>query len=216
MTGIAQILKGVAAFFWPVFAIVVFWYFRKQLLHLLSALVKQISSGARIKYGDLEFCGVNVFERTAEELRGNKVEKYPATKEQFDDRDGIYNRNHNLFLIHKIRNSAERGTRNAQGKRFDIELSLHSHKGFGDFGSVEYVEYYFGRYFGEPPYGSCYRVGDRSGGYAVVTSAYGEFLCRARVRFRDGTDALLDRYVDFGMSPVLPPASDDTVLGRSK
>jgi hypothetical protein len=78
--------------------------------------------------------------------------------------------------------------------------------------AIDFVDYYFGHYFGDQPYGSRYRVRDSEGGFAVVTAAYGEFLCIAEVHFHDGHVAKLDRYIDFAMAPVLPPvdAQSDT------
>jgi hypothetical protein len=188
---------------------VVFLIIRKPLTGMLEAFARQISSGARLKYGELEFTGVNVVDQTVEVLKGNSVLKDPASKELYEERSGEYEKSCDIFLVHKIRHSSARGRRDSSGRRFDIELSLISHKGRGRLTDVDVVEYYFGQYFGDAPYGSVYKVSDPNGGFAVVTSAYGEFLCLAKVHFRNGKVVSLERYIDFAMSPVLPPVREE-------
>ena len=45
----------------------------------------------------------------------------------------------------------------------------------------------------------------------ITTSAYGPFLCVARVRFRDGGTAILSRYIDFEMGAGGPDQTREMI-----
>jgi poly(A) polymerase Pap1 len=69
---------------------------------------------------------------------------------------------------------------------------------------VAAVEYFLGSYWGNKVYPSH----DRSRGFPIVTSAYGPFLCTAKIKFNDGTESLTSRYIDFEIGNVAPRCND--------
>lgn len=60
------------ALVWPVFWLLIFLIFKKQLVELLHILLRQIEKGASVKVGVLELTSSNVVEKTAD--LGDKVE----------------------------------------------------------------------------------------------------------------------------------------------
>lgn len=57
---------------WPIFWLLIFLIFRKQVVELLHVLLKQVEKGASVKVGVLELSSSNVVEKTAD--LGDKVE----------------------------------------------------------------------------------------------------------------------------------------------
>ena len=43
---------------------------------------------------------------------------------------------------------------------------------------------------------------DRARGFPITTSAYGPFMCTAKLYFTDGEEVMLHRYVDFEMGAI--------------
>jgi hypothetical protein len=64
------------------------------------------------------------------------------------------------------------------------------------------AEFFLGKYWGD----RVIRVANQGGLVGISTSAYGEFLCVCRVTLTDGTQLMLDRYIDFG--PNAPPSPE--------
>jgi len=60
------------ALVWPIFWLLIFLIFRKQVIELLHVLLKQVEKGASVKVGVLELSSSNVVEKTAD--LGDKVE----------------------------------------------------------------------------------------------------------------------------------------------
>jgi hypothetical protein len=111
-----------------------------------------------------------------------------ATAEQWNRmRNDIYSANRDLFLVHTLSPSR------VAGQLFDIFIYLRKHKS-PDTPEVELAEFFLGKYWGNV----VYTVPNGGGLVGLSTSAYGEFLCVCRVTLKDGTQLVLDRYVDFG------------------
>jgi hypothetical protein len=68
----------------------------------------------------------------------------------------------------------------------------------GTLACVRSVEYFFGRFWGHRIFTS----EDRSKSFPVTLSAYGPFLCTAKIVFTDGESYTMYRFVDFEMGPV--------------
>ena len=80
---------------------------------------------------------------------------------------------------------------------YDIQLYLVPHKG-ATLSNVARVEYYFGRHWGNRVFVSI----DRSRGFPIATSAFGAFMCTAKLQFTDGGEVYVNRYVDFEMGAI--------------
>ncbi len=104
-------------------------------------------------------------------------------------REAIYQRNRGLFLIHRWRPST------TPGQVADIQIELHQHReGPLTWGTVREVRYHLGPRFTN----KTIRKKNRKENFRLEVSAYGPFLCLARVLFTDGSPPLdLERYIDF-------------------
>jgi len=101
-------------------------------------------------------------------------------------RDGKYESNRNLFLVHSLAPST------MAGQLFDIFIYLQRHQS-NDLSDVLAAEFFLGRYWGN----QVFTIANKGGPIGITVSAYGEFLCVCRVQFTDGTEAFLDRYINF-------------------
>jgi hypothetical protein len=110
-------------------------------------------------------------------------------QEREADRVAIYQRNRGLFLVHRWQPSS------TPGQVADIQIELRQH-GEGPLtqGLVKCVEYHLG-----PKFANCTIVQtNREENFRLEVSAYGPFLCLARVLFDDGSQPVeLERYIDF-------------------
>jgi len=99
-----------------------------------------------------------------------------------------YQKYQGVFLVHSWRPSRQ------QGQVADIVLQLQQH-GDGPLksGLVEAVEYALGPKFFLRPHVKT----NREESFRLEVSAYGPFLCLARVRLKDGSSFDLERYADF-------------------
>jgi hypothetical protein len=109
-------------------------------------------------------------------------------------RDSLYSEARNVMLVHRLQRSVD------DGQLYDILIYLVPHQN-ASLAGVTKVEYFFGRHWGN----KVFPCTDRSRGFPVVTSAYGPFLCVARVHFNDESVAMLSRYIDFEMGSLTPP-----------
>jgi hypothetical protein len=80
---------------------------------------------------------------------------------------------------------------------YDIQLYLVPHRD-ASLMNLSKVEYYFGRHWGNQIFTSI----DRARGFPITTSAYGPFMCTARLYFTDGEAVIINRYVDFEMGAI--------------
>ncbi len=111
-----------------------------------------------------------------------------------EQRKATYERSRRLFLVHLLSPSSKRG-------HFDVQIYLRRH-GDQPIDDVRSATFFFGKSWGNRVFNGT-REQDAIG---VATSAYGPFLCTCLVTFTDGTEVVLDRYVDFEMGKVLQAA----------
>ena len=104
-------------------------------------------------------------------------------------RGGIYAANYDLFLVHTLSPSGKKS------QLFDIFIYVRKHKA-PDTPEIAFAEFFLGNYWGN----TVFRVINEGGLVGLSTSAYGEFLCICRVTLKDGTQLMLDRYIDFGVT----------------
>lgn len=109
------------------------------------------------------------------------------------DRQRHYDDTRRIMLVHRLFRSSK------QGQVYDVLIYL-TPQGRGSLIEVSKVEYFFGRYWGNQIFTS----NDRSRGFPILTSAYGTFLCCARITFNDGERLTLFRYIDFEMGAYAP------------
>jgi hypothetical protein len=117
----------------------------------------------------------------------------PTAFELTGARQQYYTETRRIMLVHRLFRSTH------SNQVYDVLIYLVPHYG-GSLVEVTSVEYFFGRYWANKIFESY----DRSHGFPILTSAYGTFLCCARLTFNDGTKQNLFRYIDFEMGAYAP------------
>jgi hypothetical protein len=177
---------------WIIFIILVFITFRKQFKDIFAIIRKRIEKGSSFKAGPFEI---------GEELKNLDYAKQesPITK-QLVGSDGatrekhrvaIYEKNKGIFLTHVISPSDD------PQQKFDVFIYLIGHKRT-DFSDVDQAEFFFGHMWGN----QVFKRKEKNGIIGISTSAYDPFLCTCCVRFKNGDEIQLDRYIDFEMKRV--------------
>lgn len=183
---------------WALLVFLLLLYFRSELVDLIRAFVLRIQDGAAFKVAGFEISAASaVFAKpgrfSAESDAGDAVAD-DGTMARF--RSGIYEECRGGMLVHQLQRSRE------PGQQYDVLIYLVPHK--TSFAGIAHVEYFFGRMWGDRVFPS----NDRSRGFPIVTSAYGPFLCAAKIHFNDGESVQVYRYVDFEMGGVAPNSPD--------
>ena len=106
-------------------------------------------------------------------------------------RNGIYERNRGVFLVHVITPSK------IKGQKFDIFIYLKRNKS-EDLSDIGHAKFFLGRFWGN----EIFEVQNDGGYIGLSTSAFGPFLCTCCVTFNDGYSLHLSRYIDFEMESV--------------
>lgn len=110
-------------------------------------------------------------------------------------RDAIQNRSRDIYLAHVLRPSTQ------AKQRYDIFIFLTRPKN-PELTEVRYAEFYFGKWWGHRVFTVQHR--DKIG---IATSAYGPFLAVCKITFTDGSEAWVDRFVDFEMGRIFDELS---------
>lgn len=196
MGDIAKLVEAASGFAWPILLAFVVWYFRTQIAALFQLLRQQLASGVAVKWRDFEFKGFNI--ESFDSRSGSEYRQVAAEKSVVDERDRIYKRNKNLFLVHRVRPTGQDHSITGL-PTFDVSVYLMPHKNYGYMNDVREVEYYFGRHFGlkQAEFGTKFIVRNGSDNFAVRVNAYGPMLCEAHLLFHDGSKAIVNRYLDF-------------------
>ena len=204
MNTILEYIKALADYAWPIVFFVVVFVFKTPIVSILTSIKRQVDQGASVKYRDLELVGKSISEfpsnvSSQEPLAVSSIyERLPADKALFDDRHGVYEKQKNIFLVHRSVKT-DKLHEDTNLPVFDISIYLIIHKTYGRLNDINYVEYYLGRYFDRKisDYGAKYIVRNSLNGFAIRTTAYGPTLCEARVFFHGGESVILHRYLDF-------------------
>ena len=189
--------SAVPSIVWAAVVLLLVYWFREPIQHLFAALVTRLSSGAAFKVAGLEIGPASGLVATHTEFSNSEastgVRKDDGT--HAPERDSLYEVSRGVMLVHRLQRSTE------EGQFYDVLIYVIPHK--TSLAGVTSVEYFFGRFWGNKVFPSQ----GRSLGFPVVTSAYGPFLCTARVHFNDGTATTISRYIDFEMGGNTPARS---------
>jgi hypothetical protein len=177
---------------WVVLALVILVLFFTKFSDLLSSLIWRVRCGSPVKLGTFEFGATYV-------SPNGDISKAAGSLETLQDKDGLrsndrnqrYKTNRGLFIVHRLAISKE------PKQLYDIEIYLIPHKD-ATLACVQYVDYYFGHYWGD----KIFRSHDRARGFSISTSAYGPFVATAKVFFSDDQSCVVSRYIDFEMGPA--------------
>jgi hypothetical protein len=189
------IWSAVPSILWAIAVLILVYWFRQELTQLFNALVARLNAGAPIKLAGLEIGSNSGLVAAPGDFSADdsRVGVYEDDGTRERERNEIYQRDRGVMLVHRLQRSTE------DGQHYDALIYVIPHKSTS-FAGVSSVEYFFGHYWGNKVFPS----NDRSRGFPVVASAYGPFLCTAKVNFNDGTHTTLSRYIDFEMSSYTP------------
>jgi hypothetical protein len=180
--------------------------FKERVRKIADTLVERFKTATKVKIAVLELEGQYFAPKESAELpgqakiAGNKRQVFAANKIDLANRLKIYEASKYILLGHKIAPSELRD------QKYDVSVFLvrktSSRHFTANFDTIERVTYYLGPYFGQSEFGSKFVVNDPSNGFAMKTSAHGEVLCTAEILFKDGSNANLQRFLDFSMGEV--------------
>ncbi|KAB8155147.1 hypothetical protein EZY14_004480 [Kordia sp. TARA_039_SRF] len=179
-----------------------FWLFllfitKEFIKKIITALLNRVKHGAGMKIGSFELDGLKVSGNN--NLSNNHFEiSEDQNNMRGKDRANVYKLHRGAMLTHKIFKSKK------DGQLYDILIYVIPNKS-SNLIQVKSVEYYFGKFWGHKIFTS----NDRSNGFAIATSAYGPFLCTAKINFNDGKSELVYRYIDFEMGNVAEITNDE-------
>lgn len=175
---------------WIIFWLVIIFLLKDVIITAIFTLVTRLKHGASVKIGSFELQELKVAPsqgitnknfHTLEDING--LRECERTKVYVDQRG--------VMLVHKLFKSQK------NEQLYDILIYVIPRKN-NNLIQVTSVEYFFGKYWGS----RIYITTDRSNGFAIATSAYGPFLCTARINFNDGKYQTIYRYIDFEMGDV--------------
>jgi hypothetical protein len=191
--------SAIPSILWALIALGMLACFRSHIVNLLAALVVRIKDGAALKVGGLEIGSTSGLVATPGNFstEDSRVGVYQDDKSRENQRHDIYKEARGAMLVHRLQKSSQ------DGQLYDILIYVIPHK--ASFAGLVTVEYFFGSFWGNKIYPSH----DRSRGFPIVTSAYGSFLCTAKLIFNDGTSTIVYRYIDFEMGNAVqrPPSA---------
>ena len=176
---------------WLIFFGFFIWNFKTDIHDLVGAIVSRLKGGAALKLAGLEIGGSSGLVASPGDFSNedSRVGVYvDQSNERENERTCIYAQSKGAMLVHRLQRSK------SEGHLYDILIYVIPHKSHS-LAAVANVEYFFGHYWSNKVYPS----NDRSRGFPIVTSAYGPFLCTAKVFFNDGSFTTLSRYIDFEM-----------------
>ncbi|REK17727.1 MAG: hypothetical protein DWQ37_05660 [Planctomycetota bacterium] len=189
---------AVPSVLWFVFGVVLLLVLRRQIAQLSFSLVERLKSGAAIKLGGIEVGEIMSVPSASELSKANNHFTVADTGEREKDRSVYYERCRGVMLVHKIFRS------NVPDQTYDALVYVIPHGSFSLAG-VTSVEYYFGKMWKSRIFASS----DRARGFPILVSAYGSFLCAAKVVFNDGESVITHRYIDFEMGAFAPILKHD-------
>ena len=187
------IWSNIPALLWFALAIAALSIMKKQIRSIIDLIIWRLQAGSAIKIGSIEISAVHAAPGSeltpGDKQIGVRKDDGSRTKE----RSGTYQACRGVMLVHKLYKS------NESGQLYDIMIYVIPHQS-SSLATVKSVEYFFGHMWGDRIFPSI----DRSRGFPVVTSAYGPFLCTAKLSFNDGHEEIIHRYIDFEMGAVAP------------
>ena len=180
---------------WVVATLVVIYWYKDQIRKLLAALADRLKAGSSLKLAGFEIGTESGLVATPGDFSNedSRIGVHEDDGKRGLERTKLYEQCRGAMLVHRIQRSTE------DGQLYDVLIYVIPHKR-SSLAGVSSVEYFLGHYWGDKVFPSF----NRSRGFAIVTSAYGPFICTAKVNFNDGTSVTLSRYIDFEMGGCVP------------
>ena len=177
---------------WIGFIITFFLIFKKTIHEIASTLLVRIKKGSSIKAGPIEIGEELKNMEYAKQTDANSIMLSGADGQKREEhRTKIYEKNKGLFLTHLIYPSGK------SEQRFEIYIYLIRHK-LDNFSDIEKAEFFFGHMWSN----NVFTEKSKNGIIGISTSAYAPFLCTCCVKFNNGDEVHLDRYIDFEIRKI--------------
>lgn len=175
---------------WIVFWLLLLFITKDFIKTAITTLLNRLKHGAGVKIGSFELQELKV--KPGGHFENNRFQVTDDINNlKENERAAFYSKHRGAMLVHKLYKSQK------NEQLYDILIYLIPKKGCNLI-QVTSVDYYFGKHWGKKIFTS----NDRSNGFAIVTSAYGAFLCIAKINFNDGKSETVYRFVDFEMGDV--------------
>lgn len=189
----ADVWAALPSILWVLLVFIALVLFRREIREVFQNLSWRLRTGAALKLFSLELGGQSYVSPSIEtDTDETALEHHTDTaEERWRQREQYYKPNRNIHLVHRLAPSTK------SGMLYDIQLYLMPHRD-ATLSNVSKVEYYFGRHWGKQIFTSI----DRSRGFPITTSAFGPFICTAKLYFTDAETVIINRYVDFEMGAI--------------
>ena len=136
------------------------------------------------------------------------IESKPSSVTTIDERkqqrQEIYAISKDIQMVHTIQPSKQKQN------YWDIFVYLVRHQST-DLSIVEKAEFFLGKYWGN----KIFEAPNQNDFVGIVISAFGPALCTCRVVFVDGSEAMLNRYLDLEMTPFFPAAPKEAEVVKA-
>lgn len=177
---------------WIIFWVIIIFLSKNFIKSAITTLIYRLKHGAGVKIGSFELQGLKV--TAGQEIQNNHFQTtYDKDGLKEKERAKFYSVHRGAMLVHRLYKSPK------DGQLYDILIYIIPKKN-NNLIQVTSVDYYFGKFWDSKIFTSV----DRSNGFAIATSAYGPFLCTAKINFNDGESETVYRFIDFEMGDVAP------------
>ena len=185
----------VPALIWPITVLILLLLFRRSIEQLAQMVMTRVRDGGAIKLWQFELGQTYIPGGGAMSVNAIQAAD-DADHARRRERAQIAVASRRVYIVHRLQTSAD------PSQLYDVVLYAVPATE-GSLASVRHIEYFFGRAWGHIIYTS----EDRAKGFPVTLSAWGPFLCTAKLVFTDGTSYTMYRFIDFEMGPAGPGVS---------
>lgn len=177
---------------WIIFWLIIIFLSKDFIKTAITTLLYRFKHGAGVKIGSFELQELKV--NAGQKIQNSHfITTYDKDGLKEKERAKYYAEHRGAMLVHRLYKSPK------DGQLYDILIYIIPKKN-NNLIQVTSVEYYFGKFWDTKIFTST----DRSNGFAIATSAYGPFLCTAKINFNDGGSKTIYRFIDFEMGDLAP------------
>ena len=179
-----------------IFIVVGFFVYRSEVRTFLKALARKIQSVKSVELGTfrMDLGSVRVPDPESGAPQPDQIKVCNINKNSLnEDRTKVYKQKSGTLIAAKLTHSEQ------QDQKYDVLMFIVQHRPNNAPTTktcITHVDYYFGKMWN-----NVYRTSNWGQRFAIAVSAYGPFLCFARVYFSDGNQVDTWRYIDFDTGP---------------
>jgi len=186
-----DLLALVPALIWPLALLILVLAFRETIAQLTQLIMNRVRDGGAVKLWQFELGQTYVSSGGVTQNANAIHERDDVDRSRRHERAELAMASRRVYIVHRLQTSRD------PTQLYDIVLYAIPAKE-GTLASVRHIEYFFGRSWGHRIFTS----DDRAKGFPVTLSAWGPFLCTAKIVFTDDESYTMYRFIDFEMGPV--------------